>query len=221
MHRSRHALIVLLVIAFTVLGAPKSARAGAPPPVEQSRLVPSLSPSFAPWSCRTTQSGPVCKGERHFSGAWELSDFPCGDTQVWARGESDRYQTRYYNRDYLDSRREFRTRDIDFLRTSPTGPATATISTNVRFAETFAVPGDDTTRTIVSDGVLWDIRPAAGPAVWRAVGTLVEPPDSGATFSGHVTAGSQTTRYENAPLTEVLSDDTFIAAVCAAATAGQ
>ncbi len=92
------------------------------------------------------------------SWGWVPFDLPCGDTQLWARGESDRYQTRYYNEDYLDSYREFRTHDIDYLSTSPTGPATATITTNVRFDEPFAVPGDDQTRTIITHGVLWDIR---------------------------------------------------------------
>ena len=49
------------------------------------------------------------------------------------------------------------------------------------------MPGDDRTRTIITQGVLWDIRSAQGAAVWRAVGTLVEPPDAVGTFSGHVT----------------------------------
>ena len=115
--------------------------------------------------------------------------------------------------------REFRTNDIDYLATSPTGPATATISTNVRFNETFAVPGDDRTRTIITHGLLWDIRSIQGSAAWRAVGTLVEPPDGVGKFTGHVTDGARTTQYVDAPLGDVLSDDTFIGAVCAAATA--
>lgn len=217
MNHPRRALVVLLVFVFAALQAPASALAGAPPPVDEDRLVPALSSSFAPWTCMTRQDGPVCKGERHFSGAWEPADLPCGDTQIWARGESHRYQTRYYNQDYLDFHREFRTRDTDYFSTSPTGPATATISTNVSFSETFATPGDDSTRTIVSNGVLWDIRSAQGSAVWRAIGTLVEPPDAVGTFSGHVTTGSHTTRFDSAPLPEVLSDDTFVAAVCTAA----
>ena len=196
------------------------AQATAPPPVDESRLVPSLSSGFAPWTCHTKPDGPVCRGERHVSGAWGLFDLPCGEQQLWARTESDRYQTRYYNEDYLDSHREFRTNDIDFLSTSPTGPAVATISTNVRFHEWFAVPGDDRTRTIITQGLLWDIRSAQGSAVWRAVGTLVEPPDAVGTFSGHVTAGSSTTQYEDAPLGVVLSDETFVGAVCWATTGG-
>ncbi|WP_406832283.1 hypothetical protein ABEG17_05510 [Pedococcus sp. KACC 23699] len=136
---------------------------------------------------------------------------------MWDRYESDRYQTRFYNTDYLDAYREFRSRDTDHLSTSANGPDIATISTRVRFTETFAVPGDDGTRTIRTQGVLWDIRPVHGSAVWRAVGTLVEPPDAVGTFTGRVTAGSKITQFHNAPLPDVLSDDTFVAVVCAAA----
>ena len=216
-HGQRRGIVTVLGLALVLVGAPLPAQATAPPPVDESRLVPLLSSGFAPWTCQAKLDGPVCKGERHVSGDWGMFDFACGETQLWARGESDRYQTRYYNQDYLDSYREFRTNDIDYLATSPTGPPTATISTNVRFNESFAVPGDDRTRTINSQGILWDIRSAQGSAVWRAVGTLVEPPDAVGTFSGHVTAGTRTTHYENVPLPDVLSDDTFVGAICAAA----
>jgi hypothetical protein len=217
-HVHRRGIATGVALSLTLLIAPTPTLAEAPAPVDESRLVPLLSPGFAPWTCQTKQDGPVCKGEYHQSWDWGPFDLPCGDTPLWARGESDRYQTRYYNEDYLDTFREFRTHDIDYLSTSPEGPATATISTNVRYETPFAVPGDDQTRTIISHGLLWDIRSVQGPAVWRAVGTLVEPPDAVGTFSGHVTDGSTTTRYEDTPLPEVLSDDTFIAAVCAAAT---
>jgi hypothetical protein len=56
--------------------------------------------------------------------------------------------------------------------------------------------------------------------VWRAVGTLVEPPDAVGTFTGHVTADGRTTRYVGTPLSEVMSDDTFVSAVCGAVTGG-
>jgi hypothetical protein len=206
------------VLALSQLVAPSSALASGPPPVDEGRLVPALSPTFTGWTCQTKQEGPVCKGERHLSSEWAPFDFGCGDTPLWSRGESDRYQTRHYNADYLDSHREFRTNDVDYLATSPKGPATATISTTLRFSELFAVPGDDRTRTIISDGILWDIRPSRGAATWRAVGTLVEPPGEVGTFSGHVTAGGVTTRFDDAPLSDVLSDDGFVAAVCAATT---
>ncbi|GAA2167986.1 hypothetical protein FHX52_3852 [Humibacillus xanthopallidus] len=214
----RRSVVAAVVLVLFQMSTPSSAMADAPTPVDESRLVPALSPSFEPWSCQTKQEGPVCKGERHTSSGWVPFDLACGDTQLWANGTSDRFQTRYYNKDYLDTYREFRTNDIDQLSTSPTGPATATISTNVRFSEPFAVPGDDQTRTITTEGVLWDIRSSQGAAVWRAVGRLVEPPDAVGTFSGHVTAAGKTTRFVDAPLPEVLSDETFVSAVCAAVT---
>jgi len=82
------------------------------------------------------------------------------------------------------------------------------------------VPGDDTTITVVTVGTLWDIRPAVGPAVFRAVRTLVEPPDAGPTFTGHVTTGGVTMRYDDAPLEAFFSDDLFVEWVCQAVEAG-
>lgn len=217
-HVQRRGAMTVLALSLTLVVAPLPAVAEPPAPVDESRLVPSLSDGFAPWTCRTKSDGPVCRGEYHWSRGWAPFDLSCGETQLWARGESARHQTRYYNTDYLDTFREFRTNDVDYLSTSPTGPVTATISTNVRFEETFAVPGDDQTRTITTQGLLWDIRSTQGPPVWRAVGTLVEAPDAVAAFSGQVISGAHSTRFENAPLPEVLSDDTFATAVCSAVT---
>jgi hypothetical protein len=67
----------------------------------------------------------------------------------------------------------------------------------MRFDEPFAVPGDDTTFTIITDGVIWDIRSVHGPAIFRAVGTLVEPPGEQGTFTGHVTVDGVTTSYDS------------------------
>lgn len=216
--RSRGGIAAVAVIVLSQLISPSSASSVGRPPVDESRLVPALSPSFVPWTCKVKQSGPVCTGERHVSSDWAAFDFGCGETPLWFSNRSDRWQTRFYNMEYLDFYREFRTKDVDYLSTSPTGPATATIRTHARFVEHFAVPGDDGTRTIITSGVLWDIRPSHGPAQWRAVGTLVEPPDAEATFTGRVTTGGRTTHYVDTPLHEVLSDDTFVNAVCAAAS---
>lgn len=216
-HSSAAAALVLLL---SHLGASAPALGAAPEPVDESRLVPALSPTFVPWTCQTKQTGPVCKGERHTDTGWEPV-FPCGDTPVWNRYVSDRYQTRYYNHDYLDYYREFRTNDTDYFSTSPTGPATATITVNVRFQSPFAVLGDDQTRTILTQGVLMDIRSVNGPAVFRVVGNAIEPPGEPGTFTGHVTVGSTTTRYVDAPLSEALgSDDDFFERVCAAVLGG-
>jgi hypothetical protein len=108
---------------------------------------------------------------------------------------------------------------VDYFSTSPIGPATATIKANIRFVEPFAVRGDDQTVTVISHGTLWDIRSAQGSAVFRAVGTLVEPYDAPPTFSGHVTVEGVTTTYRNAPLDAIIDDASFFGWVCEAATA--
>jgi hypothetical protein len=61
----RGSVVAAVVLVLSQLGTPSSATADAPPPVDESRLVPALSPSFAPWTCQTKQEGPVCKAERH------------------------------------------------------------------------------------------------------------------------------------------------------------
>jgi hypothetical protein len=219
---TRRAALLLGPAAVLALAAPlllsPPAVADTPAQVDQSLLVPTtLDSSFAPFDCRMKSTGPVCTGERHIATDWEPLDLPC-DVPVYVRTVSDRYTTRYYDHDYLNYDRHFRTGDIDYLSTSSTGPATATISANTRFDEPFAVPGDDSTRTIITHGVPWDIRSSTGRAIFRAVGTLIEPPGKVGTFTGHTTVDGVTTRYDAAPLSQVLPDDAFVDYVCRAVT---
>jgi hypothetical protein len=115
----------------------------------------------------------------------------------------DRHQTRYDDHDGLNYFREARTNDIEYLSTSPTAWPTTTLRTNARWTQAFDVRGDDQTMNQTTPGVLWDL-PAQGPAVFRVVGTLVEPHDGPATFSGQVTVDGVPTRYHDVPL-----DDAF------------
>jgi hypothetical protein len=209
----------LLAIGLTIpLALTETARAAPPAEIDQSLLVPTtLDSSFAPFTCKLRVTGPVCTGERHIVDDWAPTDFPC-PVPIYGSYVEDRYQTRYYNHDYLNYDRHFRTNNVDYLSTSPDGPATGTISTNVRFDEPFAVPGDDSTLTVISHGVNWDVRPVNGPAIFRAVGTLIEPPGELGTFTGHVTVDGDTTRYTDTPLDTFITDDKFAEWVCRAAT---
>lgn len=180
--------------------------------------MPALSPTFAPWDCKAKRTGPVCTGERHLRHDWAPVDDASCDVPIWGSRVEDRYQTRYYDHDYLNYYREFRTNDVDYFSTSPTGPATAQISSTVRFFETFDVRGDDQIMTIITKGATWDLRPAQGPALFRVVGTLVEPYNAAATFSGQVTINGKSTRYDDAPLEEFFSEEFFLATLCQAAT---
>jgi hypothetical protein len=219
MNRTRSAL-VLTVASLAAITGSGVAEADPPEEVDQSLLVPTtLDSSFAPFDCKLKSTGPVCSGERHISGAWAPSDLPC-DVPVHGRLESDRVSTRYYGHDYLNYDRRVRIDDTDYLSTSPAGPAMGTISTHGSFREPFAVPGDESTRTIVTHGTIWDIRPVGGPAIFRAVGTLVEPPDGTSSFTGHVTVDGVTTTYDGVPYKSFLSDDQFVSYVCRAATGG-
>lgn len=207
-----------LVVFGIVLGQLVSSSASAAPPpgpVDESLLVPALNPDLAPWTCSAKQSGPVCTGELDAVNEWQPFDFAC-DVPVYVRSTFQRRATRYYDWDYRNYDRFVHQNDLDELSTSPTGPATATITVRTRFREPFAVPGDTSTLTVITEGVPLDIRPVQGPPVLRLVGTLVEPSGEAGTFSGHVTDRGVTTHFDGAPLAEVLSDEVFAEAVCEA-----
>lgn len=167
-------MIAALILAAAAVAGPVHAK--PPDEVDQTLLVPTtLDSSFAPFVCKAKRTGPVCTGERHLVEDWALADWPCGARVYGARTE-DRWTTRYYNADYLNYDRRFRSHDVDYLSTSPAGPATATIKANTSFREPFAVPGDFSTVTVITRSTIWDVRSVGGDPIFRAVGTLVEPP---------------------------------------------
>jgi len=65
--------------------------------------VPALSSSFAPWDCKAKLTGPVFTGERHLSDGWAPIPDVC-DIPIWGSRVEHRYQTRYYDHDYLTPR---------------------------------------------------------------------------------------------------------------------
>jgi hypothetical protein len=211
----------LAVLALAVATSPGVvAQADPPAEVDQALLVPTtLDSAFAPFTCRSTPTGPVCTGEWHLDTGWQPVDFPC-DVPIHNRFVANRFQVRYYDHDFLNYDRHFRSRDIDYFSPDPDGPATGTIRTNVRFVEPFAVPGDDATRTIITSGTLYDIRGVRGPALFRMVGTLAEPPGEVGRFSGHVTRDGVTTTYGDAPIDVVLPEEDFLDYVCRATIGG-
>jgi len=215
---SIRATIVVLGVAVAQLAIPVASAAPPPGPVDESLLVPSLNPDFAPWTCTARQTGPVCTGEWDAVHEWQPFDFSCDDVPVYASSHVQRRSTRYYDWDHLNYDRYVHQNDVDELSTSPTGPATATITARSRFSEPFAVPGDPSTITVVTQGVPLEVRPVQGAPLLRMVGTIVEPPGEVGTFTGHVTDGAVTTRYENAPLPEVVTEEAFVSAVCEAVT---
>lgn len=63
------------------------------------------------------------------------------------------------------------------------------------------------------------LAPPGGGPLFRAVGTLVEPYDAPATFTGVVTVDGATSRYENSPLDAFFTEEAFFGAVCRGAKA--
>ncbi len=212
----QRAVAFATLILAAALAAPVQAK--SPDQVDQTLLVPTtMDSSFAPFICKARRTGPVCTGERHLVADWAPADWPCGPP-VYGASREDRWTTRYYNTDYLNYDRLFRTHNLDYVSTSATGPATAIIRTNARFREPFEVPGDDSTITVITTGTILDIRSVGRDPIFRAVGTLVEPPDAAPTFTGRVTVDGVRTSYNDAPLDAFLSDDAFVDLLCRAVT---
>ena len=212
----QRALAIATLVLAVAMAAPAHAKSSDE--VDQTLLVPTtLDSSFAPFTCKANRTGPVCKGERHLVTDWAPTDLPCG-APVYGASREDRWTTRYYNTDYLNYDRLFRTHNVDYLSTSLAGPATAVIRTNARFREPFRVPGDDSTITVVTTGTIWDVRSVGRAPIFRAVGTLVEPPDAAPTFTGRVTVDGVRTSYNHAPLDAFMTDDAFVGWLCRAAT---
>lgn len=71
---ARLLLATALVGALSLVApAPADARSD----IDVSKLVPTLSTTFAPWDCRQDRTGIVCSGERHQRLAPEEVDFGC------------------------------------------------------------------------------------------------------------------------------------------------
>jgi hypothetical protein len=198
-------------VALLCLTGTGAASATSRPPVDGSRLVPALAPGWGEWRCNLRATGPVCSGERHQRTGWAAADLPC-DVPLYSRYTSDRYQTRYYDLDYRNYFRKFRTTELDEMSTSPEGAVTATIRARVRFFETFDVSGVDATRTITSTGTLWEVRRTDDTRLLSVVGTSVEPYNGPASFSGQIRTESGTEHFENVSLDVPI--EFFFVAVC-------
>lgn len=189
--------VLLLPLALSAPAAASSVD------VDESKLVPPLSASFAPWICKMKITGPVCEGERHLSSDWQpAADIPC-DVPLYGRRTENRYTTRFYDHDYLNDDRQVRTNDVDEFSTSLTGPAGSTIRTTVRFRALRSPRRRHDSRHHHGRCHLGHPRRARTP-VWLVVGTLVEPHDGPATFTGHATKDGVTTTFADAPLEDVL-----------------
>lgn len=220
MHATRRFATRVLGVAVSLAGLSLAVPVHGNPPdeVDQSLLVPTtLDSSFAPFTCKDKQTGPVCTGERHIDTGWAPSDLPC-QVPLHGRFVSYRHSTRYYDTDYLNYARRFRSNDVDYLSASPGGPATATINVHVRFFEPFAVPGDASTFTVISSGTIFDVRPVGGPPIFRVVGTLVEPPEGDVTFTGQVRLDGTVTSYDGEVVDIAVLEDQLFEAACRAAT---
>src|SRR5262245_51715069 len=143
--------------------------------VDISRLVPLLSPTFTDWTCVATGNGPVCRGERLIETGWEpTAEIPCAEP-VYHQFTDFRRQTRYYDEDYLNFSRLFHLAQTEYFSLSPAGEDAVVISGTVNFTETYVVAGDDATRTIKSNGLLFQLKDTRGGVILQWSGAVLEP----------------------------------------------
>ena len=174
--------------------------------VDLSRLVPLLSPTFTDWSCVATGTGPVCRGERLIATAWEPTDeIPCA-RPVYHQLTDFRRQTRYYDENYLNFFRRFHLVQTEYWSLSPTGENAVVISSNVTFTETYVVAGDDATRTIKSNGVLFQLKDTRGGVILQWSGATLEPPGDLEVIGGNA----------NSAKSFLKDPEAFLAATCEA-----
>lgn len=125
--------------------------------VDESKLVPPLSASFAPWICKMKITGPVCDGERHLSSTGSL--LPTFRAMCHSTVDARRTGTPHASTTTTTSMTTVRSAPTTWTssaRRSPARPARPFAPTLA--SEPFAVPGADTTRDIITDGVIWDIQ---------------------------------------------------------------
>lgn len=185
-----------------------------PAEVDESALVPALFPGYD-WSCRSVANAPVCKGTLNYDVGWELSEITdsCA-VPIYTTIDGVRHSTRYYGEDMRLDRKVGRVNETEHFSASDGGPSGLTIRVIARYVTEYDVPGDENTGTQVTKGTQWDMRDSDGRILLRTVGTLVEPYDGPATFTGTVNHAGTVERVVDEPLEEVFFEEWFFAQMC-------
>lgn len=208
------ALAAGLIIAAAGPAAAETASAvrAGPGEVDTEALVPELFPGYD-WDCKLVADAPLCRGELHHDPTPVAVEDLCESPFTW-NIEGTRTSTRHYGEDYLLQWRTGRVREVE-TSSRMDGSASIEYHVNTHYTTTYDVPGDFGTGTQVTKGSLWDFRTDDGRILLRTVGTLVEPYDGEATFTGTVNRAGEVTRLVDAPLSEVVDEEWVIGTLCA------
>ena len=204
--------LILAASGSAAAVAPANAGGAGPGEVDTGALVPELTPGWD-WDCRLVAGAPLCRTERQHDPTPGVVEDLCESPFRW-NIEGKRTSTRHYGEDYL---LHWRTGSVREVETSSRMDGSASLESrvNTRFTITYDVPGDFGTGTQVSKGSLWDFRTDDGRILLRAVGTLIEPYDGEATFTGTVNRAGEVTRLVDAPMSEVVDEEWVIGTLCA------
>ena len=204
--------LILATAGSAAAVTPASAVRAGPGEVDTGALVPELAPGWD-WDCTLVAGAPLCRTERHHDPTPVVVEDLCESPFRW-NIEGTRTSTRHYGEDYLLYWRTGSVREVE-TSSRMDGSASFEARVNTRFTITYDVPGDFDTGTQVTKGSLWDFRTDDGGILLRTVGTLVEPYDGEATFTGTVNRAGEVTRLVDAPLSEVVDDEWSIRTLCA------
>jgi hypothetical protein len=215
----RHSSVAVALAAGLLIAAAGPAAAGTasavragPGEVDTGALVPELFPGYD-WDCKLVAGAPLCRGKMHHDPSPGVVDDFCQSPVVWTV-EGVRTSTRHYGEDYVLQWRTGRVREVE-RQSRPDGSAYVDYRVNTHYTTTYDVPGDFSTGTQVTKGSLWDFRTNDGRIIYRTVGTLTEPHDGEATFTGSVNREGTITRVVDAPLSEVIDEEWLFGKLCA------
>ena len=204
--------LILAAAGSAAAVTPASAVRAGPGEVDTGSLVPELFPGYA-WDCTLVADAPLCRGQLHHDPTPVVVEDLCESPFRW-NIEGTRTSTRHYGEDYLLQWRTGRVHEVE-TSSRMDGSASIEYRVNTHYTTTYDVPGDFGTGTQVTKGSLWDFRTDDGRILLRTVGTLVEPYDGEATFTGTVNREGIITRVVDAPLPEVIDDEWLFGELCA------
>jgi hypothetical protein len=178
--RSRRGILVAAgALAATALLPSTVANAKSPHQVDPALMVPTLNPSFAPWSCWKAGSGITCQGTNDSTYTNEPLGLQCGGQDVFLSGREDSRMTRWHTADGLATKTVIHY-DVpaDTFSLSPGGGGVGlTISGHFNRHYVYAVPGDLSSRTLTEVGAIYLGRTGrGGPMVLQDTGRVTFAP---------------------------------------------
>jgi hypothetical protein len=171
--------LALGVLAVTAL-LPAAVAEAKPPQhqVDPMQMVPTLNPSFAPWTCWKAGSGITCQGEVDSTYVNQPLGLFCDGQEVYLTGRESSKMTRWHTADGRATKTVIHSNYDDEFSLSPDGGEVGfLISVRLNQHYVYAVPGDVSSRTLTQVGaILLGRAPGGGPLLVQDTGTVTFAP---------------------------------------------